>query len=46
MGVYLSGGGGNGDGDNRRLGGTKVEFRKIGGFLRCLFVFVSIAGRT
>ena len=46
MGVYLSGGGGNGDGDNRRLGGTKVEFRKIGGLLRCLLVFDPIAGRT
>jgi len=42
---YWSGGGGNGDGDNGRLGGLKVEFRKIGGFLRCLLAFVPMAGR-
>jgi hypothetical protein len=36
---YGSGGGGNGDGDGGRLGGLKVEFRKIGGLLRCLPVY-------
>jgi len=46
MSVYVSGGGGNGDGDNRRLGGLKVEFREKGGMLRCLLAFVPIAGPT
>jgi len=36
LGEYGSGGGGNGNGG--RLGGLKVEFRKIGGLLRCLLL--------
>jgi hypothetical protein len=38
LGEYGSGGGGNGNGG--RLGGLKVEFRKIGGLLRCLLVYL------
>jgi len=37
LGENGSGGGGNGSG---RLDGLKVEFRRIGGMLRCLLVYL------
>jgi len=35
-----NGSGGGGNGDDGRLGGLKVEFRRIGGMLRCLLVYL------
>ena len=35
-----NGSGGGGNGDSRRLGGFVVEFRRIGGMLRCLLVYL------